>query len=167
MVLYIISAIVLILIVCGFIIFSNYSRLKDIQMSIDTCTDSINDILDKKLVMVNEILKKMNNEKLDRAFTYDENATLYEREDALFNISFEINKYVKEHKKSKLKEEVKDLNALEENLDGLKDFYNTNVLNYNEIFYKKLFNKIYKLLKFDTYKSFKIRKLEEYEIFKN
>ena len=62
---------------------------------------------------------------------------------------------------------VKNLNILEENLDGLKDYYNANVLNYNEIFLKRYFNKLFRLLKFVDYKSFKIRKLEEYEIFKN
>ena len=33
--------------------------------------------------------------------------------------------------------------------------------------YKRYFNKLFRLLKFVDYKSFKIRKLEEYEIFKN
>ena len=61
----------------------------------------------------------------------------------------------------------RQIRDLEEELDGLKDYYNANVLDYNEIFLKKYFNKIFKLLKFDSYKAFKIRKLEEYEIFKN
>lgn len=187
---YVIGSIVLILIVCFFIVFSNYSKLKDIKVSIDTCAENISESLNKKLELVKDLLKKVDNEKITREFVYDENASLYEREDALFNVSFELNKYIKDENskkkitkkgkaknKSKDKEkeeksldfvnELKDLNILEENLDGLKDFYNANVLNYNEIFYKKPFNSIYKLLKLDTYKSFKIRKLEEYEIFKN
>lgn len=165
--LYIIGVIILALVICFFIVFSNYTKLKDIQASIDTCTNSINDVLNKKLEIVSSLIEKLDNEKIKKDFVYDEGATLYDRENALFNASFEINKYVKDNKKNKLKDEVKELNVLEENLDGLKDFYNANVLNYNEIFYKKFFNKIYKLLKLGTYKSFKIRKLEEYEIFKN
>lgn len=180
---YVIGTIMLILLICFFIVFSNYSRLKDIKVSIDTCTNSIDESLNKKLEMVNNLLKQVDNEKITREFIYDESASLYEREDSLFNVSFELNKYIKEKnskdnkdKKKKKKNEtkvfdfeteLKELNILEENLDGLKDFYNANVLNYNEIFYKKPFNTIYKLLKLDTYKSFKIRKLEEYEIFKN
>ena len=85
----------------------------------------------------------------------------------MFNVSFDINKYVKERKDKKLLSEVKELNSLEESLDGLKDYYNANVLNYNEIFLKRYFNRLFRLLKFKDYKSFKIRKLEEYEIFKN
>ena len=164
---YIIGIILLILVICFFIVFSNYSKLKDIQVSIDACTDNINKVLNKKLEMINSLIEKLGNEKIKKDFVYDESASLYDREDALFNASFEINKYIKDNKKKKLKEDVRELNVLEENLDGLKDFYNANVLNYNEIFYKKLFNKIYKLLKFAPYKSFKVRKLEEYEIFKN
>ena len=66
-----------------------------------------------------------------------------------------------------MKKNVSELNVLEENIDGLKDFYNANVLNYNEIFLKSYLNKVYRFFKFNDYKSFKIRKLEEYEIFKN
>ena len=40
------------------------------------------------------------------------------------------------------------------------------IFNLNEA-YKRYFNKLFRLLKFVDYKSFKIRKLEEYEIFKN
>ena len=85
----------------------------------------------------------------------------------MFNVSFDINKYVKDKKIVKLKDKVKELNVLEENLDGLKDYYNANVLNYNEIFLKGYLNKLFRVLKFGDRKSFKVRKLEEYEIFKN
>lgn len=164
---YAVGIVILILVICFFIILFNYFKLNDIRTSIEACSDSINELLDTKYELVEKLLKKIKNEKIKKTFNYDKDATLYEREDSLFNISFEINKYVKEMKNTKLKQDVSELNVLEENLDGLKDFYNTNVLNYNGIFLKKIFNRIFKLLKFDNYKSFKIRKLEEYEIFKN
>lgn len=136
-------------------------------MCIDTCSANIDSTLNKKLELVNKLLKDFDSEKIRKKYPYDENASLYEREDILFNLSFEINKYAKNHKKKKFKDDLRELGTIEENLDGLKDFYNTNLLNYNEIFLKKVFNKIYKFLKFKNYKAFKIRKLEEYEIFKN
>ena len=37
----------------------------------------------------------------------------------------------------------------------------------NELFLKKPLNLIYKLLKFTQYKSFKLRKIDDYEILKN
>ena len=164
---YVIGAVVLILVICIFIIIFKYVKLKDIRNSIDICASSIEELLSKKLELVNNLLNDMKNDDLKNSFSYDEEASLYEKEDSLFNISFEINKLIKEGKSKKLKEKVKELNEMEENLDGLKDFYNTNVLSYNEIFLKKYANKLFKLLKFDSYKSFKIRKLEEYEVFKN
>ena len=163
---YVVGILVLVLIFGFGFLFLKYSKLKDINNSLLICMDGIDDVLVKKLELVNELLKDIKNEKISRKFEYSEEMSLYEKEDALFNVSFDINKFVKEGKNKKLKEKVRALNILEENLDGLKDYYNANVLNYNEIFLKRYFNKIFRFLKFEDYKSFKIRKLEEYEIFK-
>lgn len=156
----------LLVIVLGYLFFK-YSKLKDINNSIEIASESINAVLDKKLELVNELLKDVKDKKIKEKFEYSDDFSLYEKENALFNVSFDINKYVKDKKIVKLKDKVKELNVLEENLDGLKDYYNANVLNYNEIFFKRYFNKLFRFLKFGDYKSFKIRKLEEYEIFKN
>ncbi len=156
----------LVVIVLGYLFFK-YSKLKDINNSIEIASESINAVLDKKLELVNELLKDVKDKKIKEKFEYSDDFSLYEKENALFNVSFDINKYVKDKKIVKLKDKVKELNVLEENLDGLKDYYNANVLNYNEIFLKRYFNKLFRFLKFGDYKSFKIRKLEEYEIFKN
>jgi len=156
----------LLVIVLGYLFFK-YSKLKDINNSIEIASESINAVLDKKLELVNELLKDVKDKKIKEKFEYSDDFSLYEKENALFNVSFDINKYVKDKKIVKLKDKVKELNVLEENLDGLKDYYNANVLNYNEIFLKRYFNKLFRFLKFGDYKSFKIRKLEEYEIFKN
>lgn len=156
----------LLVIVLGYLFFK-YSKLKDINNSIEIASESINAVLDKKLELVNELLKEVKDKKIKEKFEYSDDFSLYEKENALFNVSFDINKYVKDKKIVKLKDKVKELNVLEENLDGLKDYYNANVLNYNEIFLKRYFNKLFRFLKFGDYKSFKIRKLEEYEIFKN
>lgn len=164
--LYIISTIFLIIVICFVYVFFKYSKLKDINSSIEVVIESISDVLDKKLELVNALLGEVKDKKLKEKFSYSDDMTIYEKEDALFNAGFDINKSFKEGKNKKLVDKIKDLNALEENLDGLKDFYNANVLNYNEIFLKKYFNKLFRFLKFGDYKSFKIRKLEEYEIFK-
>ena len=164
---YVIGAVVLILVIFIVIVIFKYVKLKDVQKSIEMCIKSIDELLNKKLELVNSLLKDIDNKNIEEKFSYNEDASLYEREDILFNTSFEINKYIKEKKIKKLMPKVQDLNNLEEDIDGLKDYYNANVLNYNDIFLKKNLNKLFKLLKFDSYKSFKIRKLEEYEIFKN
>lgn len=164
---YIIGIIFLFLIIVLGFFFFKYSKLKDINNSIDIATENINAVLDRKLELVNELLNDIKNDKIKEKFSYSDDFSLYEKEDALFSVSFDINKYVKEGKDKKLKDKVRVLNTLEESLDGLKDYYNANVLNYNEIFLKRYFNKIFRLLKFRDYKAFRIRKLEEYEIFKH
>ena len=158
--------IIIIILLCGYLFFK-YSKLKDINNSLEIAKENINIVLDKKYELVNELLKDIKNDKIKEKFSYSDDFSIYEKENALFDVSFDINKFVKEGNNKKLKQRVKDLNLLEENLDGLKDYYNANVLNYNEIFLKKYFNKLFRLFKFEDYKSFKIRRLEEYEIFKN
>lgn len=164
---YVLGAIFLLLVVLIGYLFFKYVRLKDISSSIEIASCSINDVLDKKLELVNALLKEINDKKIKSRFCYRDDFSIYEKEDALFRVSFDINKYIKDKKIKKLSDKVRELNVLEEGLDGLKDFYNANVLNYNEIFLKRYFNKLFRVLKFGDYKSFKIRKLEEYEIFKN
>lgn len=165
--LYIIGIIILILLVGGFIIFLKVSKLNDIKKALDICASNINEFLNKKLELINILLKDIDNRKIKKDFSYSDDFNIYEKEEALFNVSWNIYKYIKDNNITKLKDKAKELNVLEENLDGLKDFYNANVLNYNEVFLKKSFNKIFRIFKFGDYKSFKIRKLEEYEIFKN
>lgn len=167
MMLYIIGIIILILLVGGFIIFLKVSKLNDIKKALDICASNINEFLNKKLELINILLKDIDNRKIKKDFSYSDDFNIYEKEEALFNVSWNIYKYIKDNNITKLKDKAKELNVLEENLDGLKDFYNANVLNYNEVFLKKSFNKIFRIFKFGDYKSFKIRKLEEYEIFKN
>ena len=164
---YILGAVFLLLVIILGYLFFKYTKLREINDSINIASDSINSVLDKKLELVNDLLSKIKNDKIKSKFEYSDDYSIYEKENALFNVSFDINKYVKEKKISKFRDKIKELNVLEEDLDGLKDYYNANVLNYNEIFLKRYFNKLFRLLKFKDYKSFKIRKLEEYEIFKN
>lgn len=164
---YVVGIVILIIIVLAVIFFFKYIKLRDIKISLDICIDKINDILNTKFQVIENILKNINDETIKKEFDYDEKASVYDRENCLFDIAFKVNKYAKESKKKNLKNDIDKLISIEENLDGLKDFYNTNVINYNEVFLKKPFNKLFKLLKFEQYKAFKVRKLQEYEIFKN
>lgn len=167
MIIYIIGVIIIILLALGIFIFLKYTKLKDISNSLDMCMDSIDTVLEKKLKLVNSMLKDVKDDRIKEDFNYDEDATLYDRENILFDTAFAINKYVVNSKGKKLKEKVRELNEIEEGLDGLKDYYNSNVKKYNEIYKNKYLHKIFEFLKLDTYKSFKIKKLEEYEVFKN
>lgn len=164
---YIFCTIFLILFIAFLYIFFNIVKLKDYKFSLEYSISSIEDALSKKFDCINDLLDDINNKGLKDKFSYNSETSLQERENALFSISWDINKYVKDKKLDKFYDDVVVLNSMEENLDGLKDFYNSNVLNYNEIFLKPYLNKIFRFFKFSDYKSFKVRKLEDYEIFKN
>lgn len=167
---YVLGIIILIIFIILIFIFFKFIKLKDIREALDISIIKVEDILKEKLDLVNTLLKDVKDEKIKSKFKYKDDDSLVDREDSLFDISFNINKYFKDNSNKsndKIKTNIHKLNILEEELDGLKDFYNANILDYNEIYLKKYLNKIFKFLKFNEYKPFKIRKLEEYEIFKN
>lgn len=142
-----------------------YFKLKNEKKKLEVVEENIFDILDKKQKAIEEVLTDINDEKLTNDSSFLEIASVFEVEDCLFNIRFNLNKYLDKKKLlDKYKKELRNLNSIEDNLDGLKDFYNAIVLNYNELFLKKPFYFFYKALKFEQNKSFKVRKLDEYEI---
>ncbi len=150
------------------IVFIKYKKLEDLENAIITCEDNLENHLKEKNEIIKEVIKDINDEELNK-FTYNEEETIHEKEDNLFNIRWDINKYLLENpkKNKKFKKEIIKLNEIDDDIEGLKDYYNANVINYNEIFLKKPMNLIYKILKFTQYKSFKLRKIDDYEILKN
>lgn len=163
---YVIFTLFFILFLIAVFIFFNVTKLRDINNSLSLCNSKLDEMLNRKLSVINSILNKLDDKKLKNDFIYKDTFNIYEKEKSLFDASFAINKYVKDNKCENVLDEIRELNIIEENIDGLKDFYNAHVLNYNEVFLKKYLNKLYRLFKFNDYKAFKIRKLEEYEIFK-
>lgn len=164
---YIIITITIILTLLA-IVFIKYKKLEDLENAIITCEDNLENHLKEKNEIIKKVIKDINDEELNK-FTYNEKETIHEKEDNLFNIRWDINKYLLENpkKNKKFKKEIIKLNEIDDNIEGLKDYYNANVINYNELFLKKPMNLIYKLLKFTQYKSFKLRKIDDYEILKN
>ncbi len=164
---YIIITITIILALLA-LVFIKYKKLEDLENAIITCENNLENHLKEKNKIIKKVINGINDEELNK-FTYNEEETIHEKEDNLFNIRWDINKYLLENpkKNKKFKKEIIKLNEIDDDIEGLKDYYNANVINYNEIFLKKPMNLIYKLLKFTQYKSFKLRKIDDYEILKN
>lgn len=164
---YIIITITIILALLA-ILFIKYKKLEDLENAIITCEENLEYQLKEKNEIIKILIKEINDEELNK-FKYNEEETIHEKENALFNIRWDINKYLLENpkKNNTFKKEIIKLNEIDDNIEGLKDYYNANVINYNELFLKKPLNLIYKLLKFTQYKSFKLRKIDDYEILKN
>lgn len=160
--------ILFILLGIGLFLFIKYSKIKDLNNKIEVCCDNIGEILESKRELVFKVIEEVNDEELTKKSEFNESESIFENESNLFDIRWNLNKYLDNKKiTNQYKKDLRKLNVIEESIDGLKDFYNISVLNYNEIFLKKPFCYFYKMLGFEQKKSFKIRKLEEYEIFKN
>ena len=100
----------------------------------------------------------------------DLNILLKEKE--LFEESLEINKYLegagkKKASNSEVKKIIDSLNIIDEDLDGLKNYYNTYANIYNDYLDRGFFRFIYKLMHLEKKELFDVRKLEDYEILKN
>ena len=93
----------------------------------------------------------------------EDNDNIFKFEQNLYDVKFEIKKIINnnEYTPSKELEKLLDDIDLEERLEGLKDYYNSNSIKYNELLYKKPFNYIYKLFKLDAKNTFKIQVSEE------
>lgn len=148
--------------------FSKYLKLREFDSVIKVCTDNINDTLDKQEKEIENILDEVKDQKIKEDFVNSRDSDMFIREKGLFDVSWDINKYFEVNKVSvKTKNMLRNINNIEEELEGLKDYYNLNCNRYNELFSKKPFSYLYKLLKFEKKSAFKTRKLENYEILKD
>lgn len=173
---YIFVGIIFILILIILLVITNYLKLRVLKQNIDICSNNIEKVLLNKKNLIDKLIKNFDEKKINDLYSqFSDELTLFEKEELLFNLNWEINKYIRDNK---LQEDtgfasdennqiIKDLLVIEEEIEGLEEYFNSNVVNYNENYYKKPFTFIYNILKFDPKKGFKLRKLEEYEILKN
>ena len=134
-------------------------------MRLDACSGSLFEILDLKKEMLEELIKSSKNKTNKTLFDSINSEDLFEYEDALFD-AYSILKDDKTIGKKKT-ELIKDIKSKDEEIDGLKDFYNINVNKFNSVFSKKPLNLLYKLLKFQKKEAFKIRNTSDLNILKD
>jgi len=166
---YLIIILVLLIIFVILYIYDNYQKLLDILENINTSKGKIDEILDKK----KEYLEKLSNDSKEKELKImlkEETTNIFSKEDMLFNVRWKLEDLIND-KKYTPEKEYKDyyerLKTLEEDLEGLKDYYNSKVILYNEKYLNKVFCNIYKMLKLDKQKKFKLRKIESFEILKD
>ena len=61
---YVIIAIIFILVLLIFIVTGNYLRLKGLNQNIDICSNNIEEVLNKKKILIEKLIKKIDDEKL-------------------------------------------------------------------------------------------------------
>lgn len=165
---YFIIGIVAIVVIGVLLVVFKYLKLRDFNKIIETCTYNINDALDRQEKEMVIVLEDVKDQKIKEAFVNIDSSDMFCKEELLFNVSWSINKYFEENDvNDNNKKILRNINNIEEELEGLKDYYNLNASRYNELYNKIPFVYIFRLLKLNSKKIFKIRKLENYEILKD
>lgn len=170
MLLYIILGIVFVIIIIGVIVAINYLKLKDLSETIKICEGKINESLTEKKELLNQICKDCKNKELSKISNIEDNLNLFEFDNTLYNIKNKINMLINDKKykpKKEILEVIKNLNDVDDNIEGLIDYYNSKVSVYNNRYEVKPFNYIYAILKLKNIETFKIKKVVDYEILKD
>lgn len=168
--LYVILGIVSLIIVLVLIVLINYLKMKELDDNINICNDSIIETLKNKQSLLDNLVRDAKEKKLISNLKVNDDINIFDFEQLLFDIKWNLNKIIQEEKYIPDKDHkpiIKDLNELEDGLEGLKDYYNSKSISYNELYYRKPFSYIYHLLKLEPKKTFKLRNLESLEILKN
>lgn len=145
-------------------------RLRELEDNMNICSANIENTLSEKFDNLSGLIEIIKEERFHKQLELFNEKDLFEKEKFLFNLRWDVNKYLNEQKIKETEEIVsftKKLNLLEESIEGLKDYYNTQVMIYNEKMIHPIFSFIYQLFHFQKKEIFQLRKLEEYEILKN
>lgn len=166
---YVIIIFVLLVIFTILYIYDNYQKIKDILENINTSKDKIDEVLNNKKELLENLVKDAKDKDL-KILLKEETNDIFSKEDMLYNVRWKLEELITDKKyspKDEFKTYYERLKILEEDLEGLKDYYNSKVIIYNEKYLNKLFCKIYKMLKLEKQKKFKLRKIESFEILKD
>lgn len=140
-------------------------RIKDYDQKLNICFDEIESVLDSKSSLIQITIKAINNKKLIQSFKTNIEENIFEKDDFLYDFVGNIKKSLEKKKKKDLKvnDYMKEIDLLDEDLEGLKNYYNSNASKYNYMLDSKVFKIFYVICKLNKKEVFKLRKLEEYE----
>ena len=160
----IISIILVVLFTIGII---KISGLKEKEEKLDISLEKIEELVNNKDENVNKILDIISDDKLRARYVKSDN--VIDNENNIFSLYWDIKKYLKEKNinNDEINNIVKEIDKYEDDLEGLKDFYNSSVNIYNNYFYKKPFNIMYKVFRYNEKQKFISKKIESNEILKD
>lgn len=163
----IVLIILTILVILFAIDFIKILGLKEKQEKLDVSLKKIEELINIKDDNINKILNIINDDKLKSRYIKSDN--VIDNENNIFNLYWDIKKYLNENNvnNDNVNIIVKEIDKYEDDLEGLKDFYNSSANIYNNYFYRKPFNIIYKLFRYSEKQKFISKKIENYEILKD
>ena len=157
--------IIIIILIIVLIILKNYFTLKELDLKIDACSGSLFEILDLKKETIEKIIKSSKNKDIKNIISDINTDNLIKYDEDLYQAfkKIEADKILTKKALSM----TKDIKKIDEEIDGLKNFYNVNVNKYNLMYNKKPFIYLYNLLKLEKKEVFKERKTSDLNILKD
>ncbi len=157
--------IIIIILIIVLIILKNYFTLKELDLKIDACSGSLFEILDLKKETIEKIIKSSKNKDIKNIISDINTDNLFKYDEDLYQTfkKIEVDKTLTKKALSM----TKDIKKIDEEIDGLKNFYNVNVNKYNLMYNKKPFIYLYNLLKLEKKEVFKERKTSDLNILKD
>lgn len=157
--------IIIIILIIVLIILKNYFTLKELDLKIDACSGSLFEILDLKKETIEKIIKSSKNKDIKNIISDINTDNLLKYDEDLYQAlkKIEVDKTLTKKALSM----TKDIKKIDEEIDGLKNFYNVNVNKYNLMYNKKPFIYLYNLLKLEKKEVFKERKTSDLNILKD
>ena len=136
---YVIIIFVLLVIFTILYIYDNYKKIKDILENINTSKDKIDEVLNNKKELLENLVKDAKDKDL-KIMLKEETNDIFSKEDMLYNVRWKLEELITDKKyspKDEFKTYYERLKILEEDLEGLKDYYNSKVIIYNEKYLNK------------------------------
>ena len=165
---YLIVGLIILFLIIVTLFFIKLHSLKDILNILELAKEKTRVFLNKKKETLDKIMEKINDNNFTKNIDLKEDDTIFNIDDILYKKRNLLISFLEEKKEINEEQKIllKDLSFIEENIDGLKDFYNKQVYTYNESLSKKPFSFLFPLFKLKKLKPWNINKLIEYTILK-
>lgn len=157
------------------IISAKITNFNDLKRKIERSKNNISNVLNKKIDLMNKAQKVLESEFKIEAFNInignldndydielDKNVELIES-----RLISEVNKSDEIKNNKKIIEIKKDIKEINNDILGLKEYYNLYVSDFNKLFNNKLYHLLFKIRKLKKMESFDIKNHSDLQILKN
>lgn len=157
------------------VISAKITNFNDLKRKIERSKNNISNVLNKKIDLMNKAQKVLESEFKIEAFNInignldndydielDKNVELIES-----RLISEVNKSDEIKNNKKIMEIKKDIKEINNDILGLKEYYNLYVSDYNKLFNNKLYRLLFKIRKLKKMEPFNIKSHSDLQILKN
>ena len=153
-----------IVVIILFVILFCILNLKDTENKLDMAITKLMEIFNTEREYLVEEIDIIHEDEATKELIFSYEFDIFKYDQELYEKRKVISNLITEKSNDELDEIEKKLVLLTENMEGLKDFYNSNAKNFNYAFNKIPLKYIYKLFRFKEKTLFNHRKITEFEI---